>query len=340
LISCAVTSTIAGVGLLGRDPWKDGVRSIATIERVCVTASDHDPHHNQRSSQEVFLAFAFTDERGQPVLQERKWFMVDIPPPGTLVDVAYMPGKTSHLDYDQHSFRPPDPSVPRGWGAGVFEVPDIGTHRPEQQDAGLAADRELFRSGRRVPAQVVGVEHDEWARHGAYGHVLTVEAEGKQSVSSVRLPLACAPPDGAGILIAIGEDGTVALDADERFYGPPGRALVFSQPPAGYQARTSQQVQTDAVDRAAGMLQAAESQKRDLILAQIERVAAMRDQGKMSEAVFESTKAGLLAQIDGSPSANAGPAADRLARLEAARAAGRLTEKQYEQMKAALSHRR
>jgi hypothetical protein len=38
--------------------------------------------------------------------------------------------------------------------------------------------------------------------------------------------------------MVVGDVGAVALDTDERFYGPPGRALVFSQPPDGYKPRT------------------------------------------------------------------------------------------------------
>jgi hypothetical protein len=329
------------VGFLGRDPWKAGVRTTATIERVCVTRWDHDAHHNDRSSQEVFLAFAFTDQDGQTVLQERKWFMVDIPPPGTLVDIAYLAGKVDHLDYDQRSFRPPDPSVPRGWGAGVYEVPDVGTHRPETHDSSLATDRELFRSGRPVQAQVIGVEHDEMERHGAFGHVLTLEAEDQRFLSTVWMPLACAPPEGAGIQMVVGDAGAVALDTDERFYGPPGRALVFSQPPDGYKPRTRdpEQDRADIALRVSTNLQDAAAQQQEMILSQIQGLQAMRDAGQMTEAAFESTKAALLSQTRGPDTAPA-PNPDRLARLETARAAGLINDKQFEQMKAALDHRR
>ncbi len=327
------------VGFFGGDPWKTGVQATAAIERVCVTRWDHDSHHNDRSSQEVFLAFAFVDQDGQTVLQERKWFMVDIPPPGTLVDIAYFAGKVDKVDYDQRSFRPPDPSVPRGWGAGVYEVPDVGTRRPETHDSSLATDRELFRSGRPVEAQVIGVEHDEMDRHGAYGHVLTLEAEGRQFITTVRMPLACAPPEGAGIKMVVGAVGAVALDTDERFYGPPGRALVFSQPPDGYQprARDPKQPQADMAVRTSNNLQGAAAQQQEMILTQIQQLEAMREAGQMTDAAFESTRAALLSQIRG-PDAASAPNSDRLARLEAARAAGRITDHQFEQMKAALDH--
>jgi hypothetical protein len=65
----------------------------------------------------------------------------------------------------------------------------------------------------------------------------------------------------------------------------------------------------------------------------------MRDAGQMPDAAFESTRAALLSQIRG-PDAASVPNPDRLARLETARAAGRITDEQFEQMKAALDHRR
>src|SRR5437868_14595839 len=115
------------MGLLGGDPWKSGVRTTATIERVVVGLRSDAGDNIGTASQEVFLTFRYADETGAVVDQERR-FMIGtggIPAPGSIADIAYFPGKPKSLDYMQLTLRPPDPRVPRGWSAGIFEVEDL-----------------------------------------------------------------------------------------------------------------------------------------------------------------------------------------------------------------------
>src|SRR5277367_3297814 len=128
-----------------KDPFKDGIRTTATIERVVVTDYSHD-HSGGRSDPEVYLTFRFTDEHGAVVLHEHRLAVEHVPPAGSRVDIAYVPGKLDTIDFDRETIAPPDPAEPRGWGAGIFEVEDLGSHRSGSPDERREIDtqRELF----------------------------------------------------------------------------------------------------------------------------------------------------------------------------------------------------
>jgi hypothetical protein len=229
------------VRLFGKDPWAaGGVRTIATIERVMVSEIAEGSGGGDTGNfakQVVYLTFRFTDEQGAVVLRElRRDFRSDkIPAPGWSILVVYVAGRPETLDYDPRAMRPPDPSVPRGWGTGIFEVEDLGTHgsRSPLGNRALDRQRELFRTGRREQAEVVRAEpQGDRLKRSAHDVALTLRAGGQEIAARAWVPSACVPNPGDLIQIAVSDDGSeVALDTDERYDGPPGQALVFTTPP-------------------------------------------------------------------------------------------------------------
>jgi hypothetical protein len=117
---------------LGKNPWKSGVRTTATVERVHVTdqrESELNGFPSQGTDHSVVhLTFRFRDEHGAEVIQPRRCLITlnYIPAPGSRVEIAYLPGKPDKLEYDERSIRPPGRDVPRGWSAGTFAVDDLG----------------------------------------------------------------------------------------------------------------------------------------------------------------------------------------------------------------------
>jgi hypothetical protein len=229
--------------LFGKDPWAaDGVRTVATIERVMVTEIGVGGSAQQaEDDQVVHLAFRFTDEQGEVVVHERRCNVrpEKIPTPGWSVLVAHVAGKPETVDYDPRAMRPPDPGVPRGWGAGIFEVEDLGTPEAKSPFAKHAIDRqrELFRSGSRAQAEIVGVDAPAYRRglrlqRGAAEVTLRLRVDGGDIETKAWVPAACVPEPGDLIEVAISADRSeVALDSDERYDGPPGQALVFTASP-------------------------------------------------------------------------------------------------------------
>ncbi len=216
-----------------KDPWKDGVRTTATIERVVVTDYSRDLSGGGKEP-EVYLTFRFTDGHGAEVVHEHRLAVVKVPAPGSIVDIAYMPDKLDTIDYDRQSIRPPDPDVPRGWGAGIYEVEDLGTHRSGSPDERreIDAQRELFRSGRRARAEVVSMRDGDWrvGRRNESEMVFTLRIAGTDI--EARACVSYYPAPGDIMEVAIGDDPTsVALDTDERYSGGPGQGLVFTRPP-------------------------------------------------------------------------------------------------------------
>jgi hypothetical protein len=229
--------------LFGKDPWgAEGVRTVATIERVMVTEVGVGGSAQQaEDDQVVHLAFRFTDEQGEVVVRERRCNLrpEKIPAPGWSALVVYVAGKPETVDYDPRAMRPPDPRVPRGWGAGIFEVEDLGTHHAKSPFAKRAIDRqrELFRSGSRAQAKIVGVDAPAYRRglrlqRGAAEVTLRLRVDGGEIETKAWVPAACVPEPGDLIEVAISADRSeVALDSDERYDGPPGQALVFTASP-------------------------------------------------------------------------------------------------------------
>ena len=148
------------MGLRDRNP-EERITANATIERVVVTARDNGDEDTSATAQTVYLTFAFNDLGGSPVTHERKFRLGfgAIPAPGSRVEITYRLGEPKSLDYSMHSSRPPDPEVPRGWSAGIFSVPDIGSHHAISPFArsGVDDQRELFRTGERARAEVLAV---------------------------------------------------------------------------------------------------------------------------------------------------------------------------------------
>ena len=70
-----------------------------------------------------------------------------------------------------------------------------------------------------------------WQKRAVHQYTLTLGVEDRQFQAKAWAPISCVPGPGDLIEIAIGRDGRVALDCDERYDGPPGRALVFTTPP-------------------------------------------------------------------------------------------------------------
>ncbi|MEA2125641.1 MAG: hypothetical protein QOI80_2423 [Solirubrobacteraceae bacterium] len=223
------------------DPWQEGIRSSAVVERVVVTATDDSDDHGGAHNQYVHLTFRFTDEHGADTLVERKCKVGigNVPPPGTGVDIAYLPDKASDsLVFAQRPYRAPDPSVPRGWGAGIFELPDLGGHRAKAPLARHEVDqqRELFRRGRRAQAEVLTVTRGAWRKRATSHYTFTLRVDGTEVTAKAWVPRLCVPEPGDLIQVAIDGD-EVALDTDERYDGPPGQALVFTTPPERLEQR-------------------------------------------------------------------------------------------------------
>ena len=173
------------------DPWKDGVRTTATIERVVVTDYSRDLSGGGKEP-EVHLTFRFTDGQGAAVVHEHRLAVEKVPAPGSIVDIAYMPNKLDTIDYDRQTVRPPDPDVPRGWSAGIYEVEDLGTHRSGslEERREIDAQRELFRTGRRARAEVVGMHDGDWrvGRRNESEMVFTLRIDGTTSKRGPACP--------------------------------------------------------------------------------------------------------------------------------------------------------
>ncbi len=181
---------------------------------------------------EVYLTFQFTDGQGAVVVHEHRLAVERVPAPGSIVDIAYMPNKLDTIDYDRRTVRPPDPAVPRGWGAGIYEVEDLGTHRSgsSEERRQIDAQRELFRTGRRARAEVVSMHEGDWrvGRRNESEVVFTLRIDGEHI--EARACVSYYPEPGDIIEVAVGDDRTsVALDSDERYSGGPGQGLVFSR---------------------------------------------------------------------------------------------------------------
>ena len=128
---------------------------------------------------------------------------------------------------------PGDGHAPRGWGAGQFDVRRDPRTRERWTPAAtrrLEQERALFRAGPVETARVLAVEPDGVVADAMLRTVLRL-AVGDAEVTATRyLPGGGLPPVGATLLVVRGPGGAVALDSDERFDGPPGRALVWLPP--------------------------------------------------------------------------------------------------------------
>jgi hypothetical protein len=307
------------VPLFQKDPWKHGVRSKGMIERVVMTheARDNDNIDTQRPY--VYLTFRFTDADGATLMPERKIAVAPVPPAGSIVDIAYMPDKVEQtIDFAQNTWLPPDPGVPRGWGAGIYEVEDLGSHqsgRPEDR-AEIDAQRKLFRASPHVLAEVVNYKHGKLfgGRHGEAEVVFTLRVDGEQI--EARAYVSYFPGAGDVILIARSADGSqIALDTDERFTGGRAQGLVFNTPPEVARMRTK-----------AGVTEQAGA-----------AMATIQEQAAAGQRRLQELAASGQIPSSGNPQADAhARMVAGLARLQQARDAGAMSEKQFQQYKAAM----
>jgi hypothetical protein len=198
---------------------------------------------------------------------------------------------------------------------------------PEGDTSDIDAQRELFRtSGRRTRATVVGARQ---VGPGTIGEtVVTFRVREHTFERSVRV--AYAPMPGDEIEVAFSADGSqIALDSDERFLStPPGQGLVFTTP-AELAHQRSPEGQREQMD----VLKA--NAQENVKITMIEQLAVQHRAGNLSDEQFESMKANVLDHGTPGPS-EPDTADDRLARLEAAHAAGAISEKHYKQMKQAM----
>lgn len=168
-------------------------------------------------------------------------------------------------------WEPPDPSVPRGW-SGVFEVEPLGAEGAFPLSGhGIDEDRELFRTGRQVAAELIRSKDGRWLeRPKAFPRTLTLRVEDREIDVETWTPRAIWPELGARMTVALSDDGSrVALDTDERWDGLPGRALIFTAAP---------------IDETA-----------DPFLATLEKARAS---GTMSEKQFAKAKANYQRSLD------------------------------------------
>jgi hypothetical protein len=216
---------------------RHGVNVMGTVEHVVVTdqtASGGMPYNDpdRDDGTIVYVTIQFVDANGASHVADKKEhysYLKDLPAPGSRVEIQYLPDDPSNCDY----FRayPPDPSVPRGWGAGIFEVTPSKHHTVSPiAGAEFSRQRERFRTGTRATAQIITVDaldphlHNRMSRQYRFG----LKAAGRDLTATAWVPFNSVPAPGDTIEIAIGGDrAEVVLDTDERHDGPPGQALVF-----------------------------------------------------------------------------------------------------------------
>jgi hypothetical protein len=291
---------LSEVALFGKNPWKHGTRTVATIERVSVTATEYGLD-DSFDAFTTFVTFRVPDGSGGSVIVERKIRMVSPPTPGSSIDVAYLPDKVEDLVFDLDTLRPPEAATGRGWGAGVFEVDDLGGHHSGEPSPDLERERELFRSGTPIQATVVSCQRTNDKQRRAsqcYALILRVSEEVVLN-KDLWAPPGAIPEPGALIQTVASADGAlVALDTDERYDGPPGRMLVFTTPaPTPYET-TGQDLAQSNQARAALATGTQLSAGNAALQEQIDNIEAMRASGAMDEATFTMVKANLIATMD------------------------------------------
>ncbi len=248
--------------LFGRKMAREGVTTVGTIERVVVTektTGGDDAAWGGYAATVVYLWCRFTDQRGVVRTEEihKQFLPENIPPPGAEIEVRYMPDDPTKFETSATSWS--TPAGPRGWGAGIFDVEDLGGHHAKSMFANRPLDRqrELFRTGQRAQAEVVNVTClDPKATNAGLRHLkrsvheynLSLRAAGREIETRAFVPARCVPQPGDLIQIAVSDDGSdVALDTDERYDGPPGQALVFTTPPELAAQRPQEESLSDQV---------------------------------------------------------------------------------------------
>jgi hypothetical protein len=300
------------VDLFGKKMARDGVMTIGTVERVVVTektTGGDDAAWGGYAGTIAYLWCKFTDKQGVEHTEEIKEQMAppNIPPPGVEIQIRYLPDDPTKFETSATSWS--TPAGPRGWGAGIFEVEDLGGHHTKAMFANRPLDRqrELFRTGQRAQAEVVSVTcldpkaTNAGLRHlkrGAHEYSLALRAGGREIETRAFAPARCVPQPGDLIEIAISDDGSeVALDTDERYDGPPGQALVFTTPPELAAQRPQEGSLSDRVFGQTNVASAPSDDMVAVISAQMVRLKQAR--GRMGKH-YEQT---VRAQLGGARSA-------------------------------------
>jgi hypothetical protein len=233
------------VDLFGRKMDREGIRTVGTVERVWVPQSKFDTGTVQQECG-IDIVVSFTDQQGVVYVKRktRAVLVNHLLTPGCEIEVRYMPDNPDKWDF--FSTGVPDQRVARGWGAGIFEVEDIGERHTHKLfgvtagslvgigEGGIDEQRDMFRRGPIVPATIVDVSCVSLRRvtTGAHEYTLTLRAEGRDYQTTAFIPGKAVPQSGDVVKIVIGADGRrIALDSDERYVGPPGQALVSTTPP-------------------------------------------------------------------------------------------------------------
>jgi hypothetical protein len=340
------------MALFGPNPWKKGVHATATIERVMVNPlSSNTNDWDNEKIYKTYLTFRFTDAAGSEVTVERHFRLARQYLPGSTVGVAYMPGEIENsLDADFKTAVPPGAAVARGWSAGAFEIEDLGTHHSGDTVDGLQAERELFRNGRRTRATVTSADAERQGvddKRGSARYLLALALDdGSMFTRRIWIPDGCGPNPGDLIEVAVGTDGsTLALDTDERYDAPPGRALVFTPWVGPPDRNPALPVDANAARIEAGATQA-QATAQQMLHDELARAEAMHASGQLPDDAFMTAKATIesslarfapsLAPVAAAAAApdDGGDAVAKLQQLAELRAAGALTEEEFAAAKA------
>jgi hypothetical protein len=270
-----------------------GVRGTATIERVAPARVD-----DNRGRRKVFVVLRFVDTTGVETVCERELWKYSVPMPGDSYGAACLAGELeTSLDYHAEGWRRLDPDVPRGWGAGVFQLEPLGSHVPPLGDPERNDERELFRTGRRTEAEVIHRDDAGGfaARSFHYPFTLTLRVDGREHKVEVRADENYFVPDvGDRIQVAVSSDrSTLALDTDERYYGPPCRVLVWATPPEVAQKRSTDTGAVSNGNQDPATAGSAPSRTPQIAAVQVAALEQMHARGQITAEQLEIVKAQL-----------------------------------------------
>jgi hypothetical protein len=331
----------------------NGVRTTASVERVFITGrtESHDPTGN-RGSSVVDFVFNVADETGKAGPCERRllvnyWY---IPIPGTVVPVVYLPGRFAEtLDLVRNDrdnpvideWILPDPAVPRGWSGGYFDVEGLGSEGTWPLSGhGIEQERELFRTGRQVEAEIIRAKQSWLTRRESFRQTVTLRVEGRELEVKPWTPVHAPPQPGDRIKVAFGDDEHApALDTDERWNGLPGRVLAMTTPPEVLAARSPEAV-VERARQAAGT-QLPPQRVDEATVRQLEALEYAHDKGTITDDQFEEMSARTMERARQAGEQRRPPEMNEAKRrqlesLEKARDKGQITNEQLEEMKARL----
>jgi hypothetical protein len=241
---------------------------------------------------------------------QRHLWLAYPPAPGSRVDISYLPDDIDgSVDFDHDHVLPPDQSEPRGWSGGVFEIPAAGPYPPVKQDSDLNKERRLFQAG---PQREAIVTHRSFGvlleRHGTVKCTLRMLVDSAEYEKEFWVDPELAPDVDDQVQVVVSADGSqVALDTDERYYGPPGRCVVWTVPA---------EVQAMRDDPNGVQSQLYWKQKQV-------------DSGKITQADFDAAKARLLGP---QPGVVPGAGTHQMAVLQQALDSGQMSQEDFDRV--------